>query len=101
MREGIAFVCAGAAGGKQQPERIEVDDLAQVTHDPLLASLRQRLRKQCPGGSHALILSRLVFLSFLAEVALRQPTGPNDEGEQQPHQGEVYAEVQRLQRVSA
>jgi tRNA threonylcarbamoyladenosine dehydratase len=45
LRERIAFVCAGAAGGKTQPARIEVDDLAQATHDPLLASLRQRLRK--------------------------------------------------------
>jgi tRNA A37 threonylcarbamoyladenosine dehydratase len=39
------FVCVGAAGGKQLPQRIEIDDLAHTTHDPLLASLRQRLRK--------------------------------------------------------
>lgn len=42
----MAFVCAGAAGGKQQAQRVEVADLSEVTHDPLLASLRQRLRKQ-------------------------------------------------------
>jgi tRNA A37 threonylcarbamoyladenosine dehydratase len=35
----------GAAGGKQQPQAVEVADLASVTHDPLLASLRQRLRQ--------------------------------------------------------
>ncbi len=40
------FVSVGAAGGKQRAQAIEVDDLALVTHDPLLASLRQRLRKQ-------------------------------------------------------
>ncbi|HEX4509861.1 MAG TPA: tRNA threonylcarbamoyladenosine dehydratase [Burkholderiaceae bacterium] len=40
----MPYVCCGAAGGKQRAERIEVDDLAAVTHDPLLASLRQRLR---------------------------------------------------------
>ena len=34
-----------AAGGKQQPWQVEVADLAQVTHDPLLAQLRNRLRK--------------------------------------------------------
>ncbi len=45
LREGLPFVCVGAAGGKQLAQRIEVDDLAQATHDPLLASLRQRLRK--------------------------------------------------------
>ncbi|MEO6410242.1 MAG: tRNA threonylcarbamoyladenosine dehydratase [Burkholderiaceae bacterium] len=39
------LVVCGAAGGKRKPQAIEVADLAQVTHDPLLASLRQRLRK--------------------------------------------------------
>lgn len=39
------LVVAGAAGGKSKPQAIEVDDLSLVTHDPLLASLRQRLRK--------------------------------------------------------
>ena len=40
------LVCVGAAGGKREPQRVEVADLAEVTHDPLLASLRQRLRQQ-------------------------------------------------------
>ena len=39
-------VCVGAAGGKRQAQRVDVADLAEVTHDPLLASLRQRLRRQ-------------------------------------------------------
>jgi tRNA A37 threonylcarbamoyladenosine dehydratase len=42
---GIAVVSVGAAGGKRSAYRVEVSDLAQVTHDPLLASLRQRLRR--------------------------------------------------------
>jgi len=41
-----AFVMAGAAGGKRLPQAVAVDDLADVTHDPLLAALRQRLRKE-------------------------------------------------------
>lgn len=41
-----AFVTVGAAGGKRKPQAVEVDDLAATTHDPLLASMRQRLRKQ-------------------------------------------------------
>lgn len=45
LAERQRLVIAGAAGGKSLPHRVEVDDLAQVTHDPLLASLRQRLRK--------------------------------------------------------
>lgn len=42
---GHALVIAGAAGGKRRPHEVRVEDLATVTHDPLLASLRQRLRK--------------------------------------------------------
>jgi tRNA A37 threonylcarbamoyladenosine dehydratase len=45
LQQRVPFVCVGAAGGKQRPQAIEIDDLAQATHDPLLASLRQRLRK--------------------------------------------------------
>ena len=41
----VPLVCAGAAGGKREAQRVEVADLADVTHDPLLAALRQRLRK--------------------------------------------------------
>ncbi len=40
------LVCVGAAGGKRQAQQVDVADLAEVTHDPLLASLRQRLRKE-------------------------------------------------------
>ena len=42
----MPLVCVGAAGGKQQAQLVDVADLAEATHDPLLASLRQRLRKQ-------------------------------------------------------
>jgi tRNA threonylcarbamoyladenosine dehydratase len=45
MHEQIPFVSVGAAGGKRLAHRVDVDDLAQVTHDPLLAQLRYRLRK--------------------------------------------------------
>ncbi|MEO8526246.1 MAG: tRNA threonylcarbamoyladenosine dehydratase [Caldimonas sp.] len=39
------LVSVGAAGGKRAAERVEVGDLAKATHDPVLAALRQRLRK--------------------------------------------------------
>ncbi|HEV6967016.1 tRNA threonylcarbamoyladenosine dehydratase [Roseateles sp.] len=42
----LPFVTVGAAGGKREPHRVQLDDLGATTHDPLLASLRQRLRKQ-------------------------------------------------------
>jgi tRNA A37 threonylcarbamoyladenosine dehydratase len=41
----LPFVTVGAAGGKREPHRVQLDDLSATTHDPLLASLRQRLRK--------------------------------------------------------
>jgi len=40
-----ALICVGAAGGKRAAERVEVADLGDATHDPMLAALRQRLRK--------------------------------------------------------
>ncbi len=39
------LVVVGAAGGKRAAERVETGELSQVTHDPMLAALRQRLRK--------------------------------------------------------
>lgn len=46
LNQRVPFVAVGAAGGKRRPEAIEVGDLSEVTHDPLLAQLRYRLRKQ-------------------------------------------------------
>ena len=45
LRERVPLVVCGAAGGKQQAQALEVADLAEASHDPLLAGLRQRLRK--------------------------------------------------------
>jgi tRNA threonylcarbamoyladenosine dehydratase len=39
-------VCVGAAGGKRQPQAVQVQDLGLTTHDPVLAAMRQRLRKE-------------------------------------------------------
>ena len=45
LREGVLLVTVGAAGGKRQAHQVELGDLAEVTHDPLLAQLRYQLRK--------------------------------------------------------
>lgn len=45
LAQGQPLVCVGAAGGKRQAHAVQVGDLAEATHDPLLASLRQRLRR--------------------------------------------------------
>jgi tRNA A37 threonylcarbamoyladenosine dehydratase len=39
------FITVGAAGGKRLAHLVEIDDLSLATHDPLLAQVRQRLRK--------------------------------------------------------
>jgi tRNA A37 threonylcarbamoyladenosine dehydratase len=40
------FITVGAAGGKRLAHKVEIEDLSQTTHDPLLAQLRYRLRRQ-------------------------------------------------------
>lgn len=55
------LVIAGAAGGKRQPQAVQVADLAEVTHDPLLAALRQRLRQRHGAARRGPIGLRCVF----------------------------------------
>lgn len=43
--QGLPLVMAGGAGGKTDPTRIRVDDLARTEQDPLLAKVRAALRK--------------------------------------------------------
>lgn len=42
---GALFITVGAAGGKRLAHQVDIEDLSRVTHDPLLAQLRYRLRK--------------------------------------------------------
>lgn len=61
LHERRALVIAGAAGGKRAPQAVDVADLAQVTHDPLLAALRQRLRQRHGAARQGPIGLRCVF----------------------------------------
>ncbi len=70
--ERIAFACVGAAGGKQVAQAVEVDDLAAVSHDPLLASLRQRLRQQEGAARKGPLGLRCVF----SRENVRMPDAP-------------------------
>ena len=40
------LISVGAAGGKRLAHLVDIDDLSKTTHDPLLAQLRYRLRKE-------------------------------------------------------
>lgn len=44
-RTRAVFVSVGAAGGKRLAHKVDISDLSETTHDPLLAQLRYRLRK--------------------------------------------------------
>lgn len=68
------MVTVGAAGGKMQAHLVEMSDLAHTTHDPLLAQLRQQLRKHhgapqghAPFGVHA-VFSKEHVLRPTAEI---------------------------------
>jgi len=78
LREGVPLVCVGAAGGKRQPQRVEVADLAEATHDPLLASLRQRLRKEAGAPRQGSMGVRCVFSreSVVAPAAVCEADDP-------------------------
>ncbi|MFY3382783.1 tRNA threonylcarbamoyladenosine dehydratase [Paracidovorax sp. MALMAid1276] len=41
----VPHIAVGAAGGKRLAHKVDIDDLARTTHDPLLAQLRYRMRK--------------------------------------------------------
>ena len=45
LQSPVGFISVGAAGGKRLAHSVDIDDLAKVTHDPLLAQLRYQLRK--------------------------------------------------------
>jgi tRNA threonylcarbamoyladenosine dehydratase len=59
----LPFVCVGAAGGKRQPQQVQVADLADTTHDPLLASLRARMRRDAAAPRQGRIKVACVYSS--------------------------------------
>jgi tRNA threonylcarbamoyladenosine dehydratase len=74
LDERLAFVCVGAAGGKQLAQAIEIDDLAATTHDPLLAALRQRLRQHDAAARKGAIGVRCVF----SRESVQRPPGEGE-----------------------
>ena len=73
---GTLYVSVGAAGGKQRAQAVEVADLADVTHDPLLASMRQRLRQHHEGARKGPMKVRCVF----STEAVAAPEASNASG---------------------
>lgn len=48
----VSLISVGAAGGKRMAHKVDIDDLSLVTHDPLLAQLRYRLRREYAATRH-------------------------------------------------
>lgn len=46
LRNKTLFITVGAAGGKRLAHKVDIEDLSKTTHDPLLAQLRYRLRRE-------------------------------------------------------
>lgn len=70
LRARALFVTVGAAGGKRLAHAIEIADLSETTHDPLLAQLRYRLRKAHGGARQGRMQVACVFS--------REPVAPPD-----------------------
>ena len=41
----VAFIAVGAAGGKRLAHKLDIADLSETTHDPLMSQVRYQLRK--------------------------------------------------------
>jgi tRNA A37 threonylcarbamoyladenosine dehydratase len=71
LHTGTAIVTVGAAGGRHQAQAVQVGDLAEVTHDALLAAVRQRLRQRHGAARSGPIGVRCVY----SREPMKTPTG--------------------------
>ena len=69
LQNSVNFITVGAAGGKRHAHKVEIDDLSLATHDPLLAQLRYRLRKEHGGARTAKMDVTCVF----SRESVKQP----------------------------
>jgi tRNA A37 threonylcarbamoyladenosine dehydratase len=74
LRTRAVHVCVGAAGGKLQPQAVAVDDLSATTHDPLLAGLRQRLRREGAAPRQGRIGLRCVYSAEAVRAPMEAPS---------------------------
>lgn len=86
-RRKIPLICAGGAGGQMDPTQIQVSDLSRTTQDPLLAKVRNLLRREYGfsrnpkrrfGIEAVYSLEQLTYPAGDGEVCLQKPdtSGP-------------------------
>ena len=83
---GVRTVCAGGAGARIDPSRIEVSDLARVKGDPLLGKLRTFLRKEYgfPAGSADALRHSRGLQHGASQAARRRQSGGDRRRARQP-----------------
>lgn len=79
------LISVGAAGGKRLAHRVDIEDLSLVTHDPLLAQMRYRLRKQHDAARQGKIGVACVF----SRESVLQPAAANTLDQQEKNTQEV------------
>lgn len=83
----INFISVGAAGGKRHAHMVEIDDLSLATHDPLLAQLRYRLRKEQGAARHGKLGVSCVF----SRESVMQPVAATAENNAATAEGATLA----------
>ena len=82
QRRKIPLICAGGAGGQVDPTQIQVADLSKTTQDPLLAKVRNLLRREYGfsrnpkrrfGIEAVYSLEQLTYPAGDGEVCLQKP----------------------------
>jgi tRNA threonylcarbamoyladenosine dehydratase len=71
------FISVGAAGGKRLAHLVDVEDLSKTTHDPLLAQLRYRLRKEHAASREG---RKIGVNCIFSKEAVKQPSKTNNTG---------------------
>ena len=76
------FITVGAAGGKRAAHKVDIDDLSLTTHDPLLAQLRYRLRRehQAPRDKKKMGIFCVYSKESVAPSVASQPINGNTYG---------------------
>jgi tRNA A37 threonylcarbamoyladenosine dehydratase len=82
MHAKTLFITVGAAGGKRAAHKVDIDDLSLTTHDPLLAQLRYRLRRehQAPRDKKKIGIFCVYSKESVASSVASQPITANTNG---------------------
>lgn len=70
LRNKTIFITVGAAGGKRLAHLVDIEDLSKTTHDPLLAQLRYRLRREHGAARDA---KKIGVACVFSRESVRQP----------------------------